>query len=307
MNNIGSVRESTRERVYKAMNTVGYPIPEAEPAALSSSRTILVMITNLGNFFTGKELDGIFSVAYYHGFDCVIYRQKHESYSFEEMRSIAESVRACGILMSLPNVPAEIMNKLSELYPIVQFSEFAKDCSVPYVSVDDRAAAKMATSFLLKLGRRRIAIVNGPKRFKYARDRERGYFDALQEYGIEPDPALNISIVSGVPISCNSAVKQLFSLESPPDAVFAVADIIAAGVMKSLTEIGKSIPKEVAVISCEDTELAQYLTPALSSVSQPTFRIGQQACSMLVDIINGHWVSLPQTMLSTELVMRDST
>lgn len=307
LNNIGSVRETTRERVYQAMRTVGYPIPDATPEVPTGSKTILIMITNLGNMFTGKELEGIFSAAYYEGYDCMIYRQKNETYSFEEMRAVAESVDACGIVMSLPNVPVDIMNKLAELYPVVQFSEFAENCDVPYVSVDDYGAAKMATSYLLKLGNRRIAFVNGPKRFKYARERERGYLDALREFGVEPNPDLIVSMSTSAPNAVHPVASQIVNSVGKPDAVVAVADGLAAAVIQATHAAGKSVPEDIAVISCEDTDLAQMVVPPLTSVSQPIFHIGEQACKMLLDLIAGHRPTPAQLFLNVQLVVREST
>lgn len=306
LNNLGSVKESTRERVFQAMRTVGYPIPNMETSTQQGSKTILVMITNLGNFFTGKELDGIFSAAYYGGYDCVIYRQKSETYSLEDMCAVAEAVDACGILMSLPNVPAEIMKKLAEIYPVVQFSEFVENCPVPFVSVDDYNAAKLATSYVLKMGKRRVALLNGPKRFKYARERERGYVDALMEYAIEPDPSLMVNMSTIAPSAVQSVTSRLIGESGQLDAVVCAADSLAASVITAAHTIGRNVPKDMAVISCEDTELAQMIVPSLTSVSQPIFHIGEQACKMLLDIIDGHRPTPDQIFLNVQLVVRES-
>jgi len=303
LNNIGSVKESTRERVYQAMRTVGYPIPEADTPESAGNKTILIMATNLGNVYTGRTIDGILSAANFAGYECVVYKQKNAMYSFEHMRSIAESVNACGILISWPDVPAEIITKLSEIYPLVQVAEYAQNCGAPYVSVDDRASAKIATSYLLRLGYRRIGLINGPKQYKYARDREKGYLEALREFGIEPEAELSIT----VSYNARLAASQLVNLPNPPDAIVAAVDTWAIAVLRALNEAGKTAPKDIAVISCEDTELAQSVSPALSAVSQPVFHIGEQACKMLIEMINGHDVSPNQISLDVELVVREST
>ncbi len=307
LNNLDSVKDSTKERVYAAMRTVGYPIPEAVTAVpAEKSKIILIMVTNIGNMFTGKEVDGIFSTAYDAGYDCVIYRHRGGPYSFEEMRSIADSANACGIIMSLPNVPAEVMNKLSEAYPVVQFSEFAEGCDVPFVSVDDYTAGKMATSLLLKLGRRRIAIINGPTRFKYARERLRGYADALREYGLEPDPGLNVNLYTDRYDTIYYAVNQIVNAPNPPDGIFTIGDGFGVVAVNAALASGKRIPRDLAIVSCEDTEMARYSAISLTTVSQPIFHIGEQACKMLIDLIEGHTLSPSQVFLNVELVVRDS-
>ena len=306
LNNMESVKDSTRERVYEAMRVVGYPIPEPKAAETKKNRTILIMVTNIGNQFTGKEVEGIFSEAYNNDYDCVIYRQKNENYTYEDIRRVADEVNAGGIIMSLPNVPADIMNQLSECYPVVQFSEYVEDCAVPFVSVNDYAVGKQATKYLLRMGKRRIALFNGPKRFKYARERERGYLDALKEEGIAPNPELIVStVVSQGVIQATASKLVKSSLE--PDAVVAVSDGFAAAVIAACHSVGMCVPKDLAVISCEDTNLAQMLVPPLTTVSQPIFHIGKQACQMLLSLMDGNQPEPSQVFLESQLVVRESS
>lgn len=306
INHFESVSESTKERVFSAMRKVGYQLPETKwtgPAARKN--TILIMITNIGNIFTGLEVDGIFSAAYDAGYECMIYRQKSRVYRLEEMRSLVESVNACGVLMSLPNVQAEIMTELAKLCSVVQFSEYAEDCAVPYVSVDDFEVGWMATNYLLKQGCRKIAMINGPQRFKYAREREAGYRAALREAGLEQEAEV-FRLTDGSFDSVISMVNQVLTMAKSLDAVYAVGDPVGVSFVRAASMCGLRVPEDIAVISSEDTPWTLMCNPSLTSIHQPVFNIGEMACKMLIEQMNGQELSVPQVKMKVNLVVRES-
>lgn len=303
LNGGGNVKESTRERVCQAVRRVGYALPEAL-ARQDGSKTILIMVTHVDNMYTGKQIEGILSAANYSGYDCVIFKRKSEVYELEQIIGIAESVNACGILISWPNIPAEIINRVAERYPVVQINEYCEDSNVPFVSVDDYGTGKTATNYLLKLGYRKIGIMNGVTRFKYTRERYRGYQDALREFGIEPLPEYSFSSSSAL---VEPIIDRIINVKNPPEAIVTTSDLQAAGLIKALHAVGKSIPEDMAIVSCEDTELAQYVSPPLTTVSHPIFHIGEEACRMLLDIMSNHKPSPDQIFLKSDLVVRGTT
>ena len=302
INGMSSVKESTRERVFQAMRKVGYVISESQPAVQAGAKTILVLVTNINNLYTGKQIDGILSAANYAGYDCYIFKRKSEVYNLEQICGIAKSINACGILISWPNVPLEIINKLARVYPTVQINEYCEGSDVPFVSADDYAIGKTATSYLLRLGYRKIGLIGGLSKFKYANDRLRGYMDALREFGVEPRPE---RIFPATQIS--SVTSRIVNLDDPLDAVVATSDVQGAALVNELHAAGKEIPKDMAIISCEDTELAQYVYPPLTAVSQPIFHIGEEACKLLLSMIDGSAPQENQVYMQSDLIVRGTT
>lgn len=304
LNGMGSVKESTRDRVYRAMQTVGYVLPESQTTARPEMKTILVMVTNMSSMYTGKQIEGILSAANYAGYDCVIFKRKSEVYDLEQICRVAKSVNACGILISWPNVPLEIIEKLAELYPVVQINEYCENSHVPFVSVDDYATGKTAANYLLKLGYRRIGIMNGVARFKYAKERLRGYRDALREFGLPLMPEYEYSYST---VQTESMVDMIVNAKEPPEAVVTASDYQATSLLNALRLAGKSVPENMAIISCEDTELTQCVFPPITAVSHPIFHIGEAACRMLLDMIGGHSPSPSQVCLKADLIVRGTT
>ena len=307
LNNASSVKDSTRERVVQAMETVGYVRPEEEPSSASfpsESRTILVMVSHVDNMAVGRQIEGILSSANYAGYDCVIFKRKSEVYNLEELSAIVKNVHAVGLLISWPDVPVDVLNGLNRLCPVVQVNEYNEACNLPFVSVDDYAMGKTATNYLLKLGYRKIGIMCGLSRYKYAKDRLRGYQDALHEAGIEPDPAYNYSFMD---LHTRSTASVVVNSANLPEAIIATSDVLAAALVNALRAAGKSIPKDMAIVTCEDTELAQYVYPPLTAMSEPIFHIGEAACKMLIDILKGNNPSPNQITLQADLVVRETT
>ena len=308
LNELGNVKESTRDRVYQAMKEVGYQAAaQSEKMQEQEKRILLIFVTALGNFFTGRELDGIIETANEEGYECVVYKLRTQKYSLEDMSALAHAVGASGILMSLPNVPVEVMEKLAQMYPVVQFSEYARGCDVPYVSIDDTEAGKRAVNFLIKQGCRRIAMINGPLRYKYAQGRLDGYLTALREAGIEENPLLIVHQTEQGMDGTIAAAEHLFDTAQGMDGVFAISDLAAAAVLRVANQRGFRVPEDLALISFEDSDFAQVYTPSFTAIQIPAFHIGKLAARLLIDRLHGNFSSPPQINLQINLTIRQST
>ena len=118
----------------------------------------------------------------------------------------------------------------------------------------------------MEKGYRRIALINHDLSYKYARLRERGYKAALHALSLEyqaVEYASELSSSAGI-----AAMKTLLAAEVKPDAVFAVSDTLAAGVMRGVIfNAGSQIPQDIAVVGFDGTELAEMVSPQLSTIS----------------------------------------
>ena len=134
--------------------------------------------------------------------------------------------------------------------------------------------------------------------------REAGYRDALEAHGISMDPAL--VGMGGFNQEEASAVVQQWLIQGIEfDAVFAGDDDAAAGVLSALHRAGKRIPQDVKVTGFDDSPVAPYLLPPLTTVRAPIEQVGREAVSQLVRLVRGE---PPQglSLMRTELVIRES-
>jgi DNA-binding LacI/PurR family transcriptional regulator len=170
-----------------------------------------------------------------------------------------------------------------------------------YVDVDNRAAARVATEYLLGLGRRRVATIAGPQDMPAGIDRLQGWQDAVAAAGGDDSFA---EVGAFTQQSGSEAAIRL--LERHPegfDALFAANDQMAAGAIQALRMRGLAIPADIAVVGFDDDAFAATLDPPLTTVRQPATELGASMTELLVRLITGEDVP-HRTIIPTELVRR---
>lgn len=178
---------------------------------------------------------------------------------------------------------------------------------VHYVDIDNVGGAASATRRLVDGGRRRIATVAGPADMAAGQDRLRGHRLALAEAGLPDPPELTVhgdfSHESGA-----RAMRALLEASPDLDAVFAASDDMALGALRALREAGRRVPEDIALVGYDDTAAAALADPPLTTVHQPTERMGGEMARVLADtaIDEGPGARPRSVVLDTRLVVRAS-
>jgi DNA-binding LacI/PurR family transcriptional regulator len=175
-----------------------------------------------------------------------------------------------------------------------------------WVDADNRGGARAAVAHLAARGRRRIATVSGPLDMGVGLDRLDGYRDGLAAAGLAADPGLvepgDFTEEGGA-----AATARLLGRPGPPvDAIFAASDLMAAGALRALRAAGRRVPEDVAVVGFEDSAVARYAQPPLTTVRQPIEEMGRQATRLLLATMAGEAAGM-HLILDTVLVVRAST
>lgn len=163
--------------------------------------------------------------------------------------------------------------------------------------------ARIATEHLLDLGHETVHHISGPHRWYAARDRTEGWRTALRARGVRVPPVVggDWSARSGYAAGPALAAGDV-------TAVFAANDDMAIGVIRALLEAGKRVPGDVSVVGFDDTPVAAYVTPPLTTVRQPFDAMAAEGLRLLV-----HAIEHPQAddldpgAPPLELVVRGST
>jgi DNA-binding LacI/PurR family transcriptional regulator len=178
--------------------------------------------------------------------------------------------------------------------------------------IDNVAAAHLATRHLVRIGRRRVAVVgmSGSPRDTMATLRLRGYEQALAAAGIPVDPGL---VVAVPPVSFSRAngidgMQRLLATGHMFDAVLCMNDLIALGAMEVLRAVGYRIPEDVAVVGFDDIQEGRHSTPPLTTIAPDKVEIGRLAVSLLLARIDGTRTGPPELVRPTfRLLVRQST
>ena len=174
-----------------------------------------------------------------------------------------------------------------------------------YVDADNRGGAGKAVEHLVRRGRRRIATITGPLDMGVGLDRLEGYRDGLAAAGLTADEGL-VETGDFTEEGGAAAMARLLARPGPPvDAVFAASDLMAAGALRALRAAGRRVPEDVAVVGFEDSAVARYAQPPLTTVRQPIEEMGRQATRLLLARVAGEPTGM-HLILDVELVVRAS-
>jgi DNA-binding LacI/PurR family transcriptional regulator len=173
-----------------------------------------------------------------------------------------------------------------------------------YVDADNRGGARKAVDHLARRGRRRIAAITGPQDMGVGQDRLDGYRDGLAAAGLAAADLVEAGDFTEE--GGAAAMGRLLARPGPPvDAVFAASDLMAAGALRALRAAGRRVPDDVAVVGFEDSAVARYAQPPLTTVRQPIEEMGRQAARLLLAKVAGETGRM-HLILDVELVVRAS-
>ncbi|MBL0914255.1 MAG: substrate-binding domain-containing protein, partial [Sphingopyxis sp.] len=155
-------------------------------------------------------------------------------------------------------------------------------------------------------GARQVVHIAGPKHNRDARDRQRGFVDAMAKIAKERSPVIlpgDFSEEAG-----EEAARLLIQGQLPADAVFASNDLMAVGCIQQLNEAGISVPRDVMVAGFDDIPLARHVSPALSTMQVKIDRLGSTAMMLLLRLLRVETLGAASSMVLTPtLIARGTT
>lgn len=305
LNDTGRVAPATRQKVLQAIRDLEYDSALKCPTPVY--RTILALVPDFVNPFYANIIDGIQHTAHDSDFEVFLMPTKDSYPNTGYLVNMIKKEGFSGVLWLSSTPPAELLSVISHHCPIVMCCEYPEDYPCSYVTIDDVSAAFKAVNYLISTGCRKIGFVNCSLKYKYARHRREGYLRALNNAGLEYNPDWYVSIPTIDYTLAYSAVLQTLNAGPVPDAFFTCSDVYAAATINAAQQLGIRVPADLSVIGFDNIETSRMTLPAITTIAQPGFQIGQQAGSLLVEKILNPELSDRHMLLSTELVIRDST
>lgn len=312
LNGHANVRPATRERVLAEIEASGYRVNElARNLRTAESRLLLTMVPDFGNPFYAEIVRGIDSVARQHGYFMLLCDTGADAGRERSYFDLLRRHRADGAICLDPATVQQanrMMANESTALPWVACCEFDPAVGVPYVGIDNFRAARDAVRHLIAGGRRRIALINSDDHYLYAQQRRDGYLAALAEAGIEARDAwrVNVNCLDYAAGGKAAAALMRVRRSEAPDAIFAVSDTLAVGVLNGLRGVGWCVPEDVAVVGFDDIALAAQVDPPLTTIAQPMRELGETAARLLLRRLADPQANVPGVLLPHRLVVRQS-
>ncbi|BBK42757.1 LacI family transcriptional regulator [Allostella vacuolata] len=299
------VAPETRRRVLEAVETLGY-IPNLSASALASRRSgiMALVVPTIANSVFAETVDGFSEVAGRAGLQ-ILLGQGTYSPEAEHRLLTALAGRQPDALARIGVVRRPETRALLQRtrIPMAETWDLTQDPIDLVVGFSNRAAGLAMTRHLVARGRRRIAFIGSDD--DRAAARRHGYEEALAEAGLQPAaPAIRVQEISYG--AGRRALRALLQLAPEVDAAFCANDVLAVGALLECRSFGVSVPDRLAVAGLGDLEIAQELSPALTTVRIPSRAIGARAAELLLARVAGEPVDQRIVDLGFEIVERES-
>ncbi|GIG40540.1 LacI family DNA-binding transcriptional regulator [Cellulomonas phragmiteti] len=304
LNEHPSVRPATRERVLEAIATLGYR-PNLAARALVTRRTgTLGVITPASALFgPTSTLVAFEQAARDAGFYVSVATLR--AFQGDEVVAAVEHFLAQGVdgvvVVAPRSGTVDAVGGVHVPVPVVLVSSGREGLDLPTVSVDQVAGGRLATEHLLTSGRRTVVHVAGPQEWYDARDRLRGWREALEAAGV-PVPEHR---AGGWSAADGYQVGTELVRTGVPEAIFAANDQLALGLLAAFGQAGVRVPQDVAVVGFDDEPGTAFYAPPLTTVRQGFDELGRRAVQSVVDALAGG--APAHHAIAPELVVRRSS
>lgn len=266
------VSVQTRQKVENAVLEVGYyPHNLSRGMKRNESRTILVIVPDIGDPFFTDIIVGIEEIAAKHGYLVLIGDCRYQHKPEHTFVNLIVTKQIDGMVLLGSDVPFDSRHDEQRHFPpMVMANEFAPELELPLCQY-----------------------------------RVEGYIQAMRRMGM---PVRDEYLVRGdfTHESGAECAAQLLALPEPPTAIFCHNDIMAIGVLWAARKQGLTLPQDLSVVGFDDLPAAQYCSPTLTTIAQPRYEIGRQSFLLLLEQLQGHTVAKGSRLLDSDLIIRES-
>lgn len=304
------VSEKTLQRIQRIIQETNYSPSMSARTLANKSSNIIGIINHAVSSKAGSFINDPFHSTFISGMEQII----RESGYFMMLRTV-EDPSTLRALIANWNLQGIILTGLfqdefyaelcSQSIPFVLIDSYINDPRVYNVGLEDRQGAYIATRYLLEKGHRSIAFACPDiRRNGVVEERLMGYQRALGEFGVPYDR--DKVFVQEITVEQGIALGESLSERNDITAVFASADILAAGIMAGLCNKGVRVPEDKSVIGFDDVFFSMLTSPKLTTIHQDADKKGLLAAEMILDLILGREMEEKQVILPVRLVERES-
>jgi DNA-binding LacI/PurR family transcriptional regulator len=308
INDKPEVTPETRARVLAVIEELGYrPNATARSMVAGHTRTLGCITPNLTDFTFASMIESAQAEARHQGYFFLTGSAPGES----DVEPLLEELLRRGVdglLVINPYADGRyryLLPLIENGMAVVYLGNSARGEAVSTVRSNERECGQQATRYLLGLGHTAIATITGPGNEECTPDRLEGYSQALNQAGLEFDPALVVAGDWSATSGCRAA-QRLLQAGQVFSAIFAQNDLMAVGAARALREAGRHIPDDVSIIGVDDIPLASYFDPPLTTLANPFKSQGRQAARLLIETIQNPDRAPEQILIHSRLVERSS-
>ncbi|MGX7926867.1 LacI family DNA-binding transcriptional regulator [Tsuneonella sp. HG094] len=313
-----NVRDEMRERVQASIDKLGY-IPSIAAQRMSGSRSYLILALNdrdrtieawrarQGSDWVDQMLLGGMLKCAEHGYRMLFELvDTHDDHVERELAAALAALQPDGVILTPPHSDNPLITGFleSQRVPYARIGSLGEGGGIPLV-MGDEDAARDATRRLLELGHTRIGFIAGSEEYSLSEWRKAGWRSAMSDAGLPRDGLCvrgDFSYESGV-----AAARELLAGDARPTAIIASNDQMSLAVRDVAAELGIAIPRELSLISFDNTPVTIFADPPLTAIDQPVAETVSRAVELLIAASRGETLPDGPEVVPARLVERGST
>jgi LacI family transcriptional regulator len=310
INNTRHTEDKTKQAVLQAMSDLGYQVNTlARSLRMGETKTIGLIVPDASNLFFADIARRIEDIGYKNGYSVILCNSDND---LAKQRNYIDTLIAKqvdgAIFISAGESKVGLERLSNSNIPVIVADRVVPLHLADVVLLDNERAGYIGVNHLLELGHKKIACITGPSNLSPSMQRVSGYERALKETGIllRKDFIVmgDFTFQGG-----NRGMVQLMALEVRPTAVFVLNDMMAIGAVSTARRLGFQVPEDVSIIGFDDIEIASAISPALTTLAQPSRAFAEITTNRLMKKMlhsDQEWEN-KQFILQANLVVREST
>ena len=303
------VSEEISERVSNAAKELNYYAPSALARSLKVNRTktIGMLVTTSTNPFFGEVVKGVERSCYHKGYSLILCNTEGDNERMRESINTLLQKRVDGLILMCSSLEGERID-VFERYPdipVVVMDWGPMLFTSDKIQDNSLRGGYLAAKYLIDCGHKEVGCITGPLIKHQAQMRYEGYKRAMLEAELE----FNANWIVESDFECEGgyqAFKKMVERGPLPSSIFVSNDMMAMGVINAANELGIQIPEQLSIIGYDDIHIAKFMSPSLTTIHQPKYRLGQAAVETLLRKLDEKSVEAQVVQLEPTLVERNS-
>ncbi|HHF0544851.1 substrate-binding domain-containing protein [Vibrio alginolyticus] len=303
------VSEEISERVNNAAKELNYYAPSALARSLKVNRTktIGMLVTTSTNPFFGEVVKGVERSCYQKGYSLILCNTEGDNERMRQSINTLLQKRVDGLILMCSSLEGERID-VFERYPdipVVVMDWGPMLFTSDKIQDNSLRGGYLAAKYLIDCGHTEIGCITGPLIKHQAQMRYEGYKRAMNEAGLE----FNANWIIESDFECDGgyqAFKKMAQRGALPSSIFVSNDMMAMGVINAANELGIKVPDDLSIIGYDDIHIAKFMSPSLTTIHQPKYRLGKAAVETLVRKLDEKSTEAQVVQLEPTLVERKS-
>lgn len=300
------VSDEIREKVMRIVVELNYtPSYIARSLKVKATKTIGLLVTATNNPFFSEVMAGVEQYCQKNQYNLIIATTGGDAKRLQQNLQTLIHKQVDGVLLMCGDSRFQADMELAVSLPLVVMDWWFTELNADKILENSERGGYLATKSMVDAGHQKIGIITGNLRKSVAKNRLQGYKKALSEANIVLNPdwivESHFDFEGGI-----VGAQKLLALSDRPTAIFCCSDTIAIGAYQAIQNQGLRIPQDISIMGYDDIELARYLFPSLSTISQPKAELGKLAVETLLQRIQEPNENYRTLVLEPTCILRES-